>query len=338
MNTNPIFSSRSLLLFSLCYSGLLLASPTGPTPTTQQQRDLIAERHRLASEWMKSRAELRDSMKSDSEMINRGDLAPLDKAVAAKDFLRLSFIFEETEHRRFGPPEAPQENPDVGAAERTAKAEEFNRRIRDATKERITSIPGHSDYWVKQIEEACQDPRIGHVRESALKELGELGSMEAIQHLAVYLDDNRHPEAAFRDGKKALPKELWQSRPNYYTAAQALQQALGDDAPVRDKTTQRILRGDELDGYDFETLQAWWKSDAAKPYREWKFETHEPMPPPRLRAKPLMAVQPGSAGDEAKGALLKPDSASGMPVWLLITICAGGIAATTLLATRKPRR
>ncbi|WP_395748294.1 hypothetical protein [Prosthecobacter sp.] len=229
---------------------------------TEEQSGLIRQMHLREKEMMAKREADLAEIADDKALLDSGDLSPISKAVVARDVKRLWLFFELARVK--------------GAR---AFQTELNERIFELTRQGLASIPGHAVLLGDEVERLSSDPKAAQQRSSALRCLGELGSMEAIQQIARFISDPRNPAAATADHGRLLPIGLM-GRANFFYACQALQQALGDKSPLRDEAG-RAKKSEWVEGDDFDLLPAWWKSEAAKRYREWTYDQGAPLLHPR---------------------------------------------------------
>ncbi len=156
-------------------------------------------------------------------------------------------------------------------------------------------------------------------REGTLRQLDLLGSMDAIQQIGRFLEDTRNPDhatAMFMINSGMSPPQR-----NLVGAASALILALGDAAPV------------QLSDADMHTLQEWWKSDAAKRYRDWTYENGLPMPPPRLKSDFTVQLKvPVQVVNKQALDTKVPVAEEATKPWIIWLIVAAGSSLTVLLS------
>lgn len=301
-----------------------------PDPSNAEKIERIFQREREIDAVSDQRqAKLDRRVRPIISALIRGDYAGVDTAATQKDAEALWYIFTEAAARSIGYGDMSRLYPN--RKEASAKCDELNKRIAEYVRPKLAAIPGHAKAIGDRLEMMSQEVGYWNYREGALRKLGLLGSMEAIQQIGRFLDDRRNPDEAISlhmiESSRAPPSS------NLNGAAYAMVKALGDASPVQ------LPRSLTLTSSAIDTLQSWWKSDASKPYREWTYETGHPMPPPR--PWPVAGVLPPKA-PEAVVAVQKtptviPSQHTALKPWVLWTLAAAGISLAVLMAMRSRR-
>jgi hypothetical protein len=250
------------------------------------------------------------------EQFNSGDFSLLDKLASEKQinelFRHLSATMSATYGESIYP--IPSVNDPFIKSTTYELNERFGAKVREQVRLRLSAITGHTDFLVGGIEEASKLIGGNILRSSNLRFLGEVGSMEAMQQLGRYLFDDRNLE-----GPDFYPDDACgvnrQPQPNSNIASIALQHALGDAAPP---PRNQMNVGE---------MRVWWKSDAARPYREWNFDDYEPMPPPRKRAASLMPPSLPTRHPPISTASVEVDSNRTVAWPVIVILCLVSLAA-----------
>lgn len=256
----------------------------------------------------------------------RGDYSLLDKLAAEKNLKELFNLLSATVPVSFGqhifqpvPLRGPSRDPDYYKPNL-----EFGARVGEQIKERLAAIPGHTEMLVQGIE-AASNLKGGHgMRLGNIAFLGRIGSMEAIQQLGRYLSDDRNLEGYYfyggPDSGMNPPVE------NSHEATVALRHALGDASPVP-RVRSGVIEG-FAGGETVEKMRSWWQSEAGRPYREWKYEDDEPMPPPRKR--PVSLRTPSQQDPTTQPPSAPPNELRSTSIWPVILILAFAAIAAAL--------
>lgn len=262
--------------------------------------------------------------KSVQDAFYRGDYSLLDRLASDKNVNELLTILQCSVPISFGehifqpvPLQGPSRDPNYYKPNM-----EFGARVREQVKTRLAAIPGHTRILVEGIE-AASKLKGGHgMRLGNIRFLGRIGSMEAIQQLGRYLSDDRNLEGYYfyggPDSGMNPPVE------NSYEATVALRHALGDASPI--PVRYGIIEG-FAGGESVETMRTWWKSDAARPYREWNFDEYEPMPPPRKRAASLKPPSLKAMHPPISTVPVSVDSNRTVAWPVVVIICLAALAA-----------
>lgn len=315
--------------------GWLLVLSSGHAHAVQdtsedKEIELILRREReIDEERSQMEGELNRRMEPTMAALIRGDFTGVDEAAARKDADALWYVFTKAATRSIGFDEISQRYPNLQEA--MAQRDALNKKIAEYARPRLAAIPGHAKMVGDRLETMSQEVGYWTRREGALRRLGLLGSMEAIQQIGRFLEDRRDPDEAASIALIQTGRSPPSS--NVVGASHAMIMALGDASPVR------LPKSLILSSSIIVSLQSWWKSDAAKPYREWTYETGMPMPPPQPRQAaavmppkapaPVVAVPPTPA--------IIPTKETGIKPWMLWSLAAAGISLAVLLAMRGRR-
>ncbi|MFO1439975.1 MAG: hypothetical protein U1F81_16750 [Verrucomicrobiaceae bacterium] len=262
--------------------------------------------------------------KADLKAFDRGDFSLLDRLAADRNSKELFNHLLQTMSASYGEAIYPIPLPDDPfiKSDRYELNTRFGAKVREQVRQRISSIPGHTNFLVEGIEESSKLIGGDRVRSSNLDLLGTIGSMEAIQQLGRFLFDDRNLE-----GPDFYPDDACgvnpRPQPNSSLATKSLHDSLGDAAPPPHNQL------------NVEAMRAWWLSEAGRPYREWKYEDDEPMPPPRKRA---VSLRPPGAKSLSTAGNPGPASSLNIPaIWPVLVILTLAALAVVLGFTKLRR-
>ncbi|MFZ2277786.1 MAG: hypothetical protein WAW39_08300 [Prosthecobacter sp.] len=263
-----------IFVSTFCFAGVLGLSEAEEKVGAR----IVTRLHEIEREAEAQEAELKKSTEVIVYALYQGEFRFLDAAAAKKDMDVLWYVLKEAKAKNIGSSEIRRDHPDdmVSAPLITA----LNEKIASHVRLKIAAIPGHARVLGNRFERMSQDVGYFFERRKIMRCLQMVGSMEAIQQIGRFLEDKRAPDAL--GVKVALermddyldpPMDCMQS--NASLAAHAIAGVMGEDFPVR--LSQREIVGEP----EISAVQTWWKSDAAKIYREWTQEAGPVMPPPR---------------------------------------------------------
>lgn len=250
---------------------------------------------------------------------HQGDFAGIDAAVERLD---MPLLWHIATLAAFGDvPDYSTLSRSLGAAAASERCLEINRQALDYLRPRLASIPGHAKPIGDRVDYISGSLARDRNRVRLLTALGTIGSMECIQQLARFTNDTRCPEERFHDPDSGMPGP----QRNGEVARYAMHVALGDASPIGQPACAYVDPGELL------RLIGWWDSEAARPYREWNHEDHEPMPPPRKRA---VSLRPSAAPIIRPEASMSFRLLSHWPLLVILTLAALAV----LLGFTKLRR
>lgn len=191
----------------------------------------------------------------------RGNLAPVETAIQRQDLRSLWYYYRRALEERYWPAGS-------GGNGLMSNQKTLNAAVAERAASGLRQIPGHALFLADEVEALSQRPfppyaavevrQVFHV-------LGALGSPEAIQQIARFLDDQRDFYAAAPPSD--VPLMCGFVTPAYPTsvhAANALHQALGEKSPLFGKVSPRTpLLGDGV-----AEMQRWWHSWQARSCRQ----------------------------------------------------------------------
>ncbi|MBL9184805.1 MAG: hypothetical protein JNN17_21850 [Verrucomicrobiaceae bacterium] len=282
------------------------------TPPGPDYEDAARNQAALKKWWVGIGAGPHFLTKAELKAFDLGDFTLLDRLAADRNFKELFNHLLQTMSASYGEAIYPIPLPDDPfiKSDRYELNTRFGAKVREQVRQRISSIPGHTNFLVEGIEESSKLLGGDRLRSSNINLLGTIGSMEAIQQLGRFLFDDRNLE-----GPDFYPDDACgvnpRPQPNSSLAARSLRNSLGDAAPP----PHNML--------DVQAMRAWWQEEAGRPYREWNYEDYEPMPPPRKRAVSLRP--PGAKSLPPSG---NPGAASSLnlpaiwPVLVIFTLAA----------------
>lgn len=262
---------------------------------SKHDQDELVRIERELAEFYSQRSRLMAAVKAQLKALQpalyAGDFSGLDAASARGDTLLLWYILYKAGVRdavAFGT--IPLSEGD--ASKRSDRHTELNKLVFEHVRPRLAAIPGHTKMFGELIDQMSRSPGYDQDRTVPLRALGFLGSMESIQVLGRFLKDVRCPEEKFFDTESGMPFPM----SNGEVACYAMHEALGAASPLGQPAY--------VDPRKLHVLVNWWDSESARPYREWKHEKDEPMPPPRKRAAAL--ASPATVQQEQAKSSLAP--------------------------------
>ncbi|HYF37234.1 MAG TPA: hypothetical protein VD994_18175 [Prosthecobacter sp.] len=194
-------------------------------------------------------------------------------------------------------------------------------KIVEAAKECLISIPHHATYIGDKVEDLTLRKGDAGERQGLLMSLQRIGTPEAVAQLGRFLDDKRNPELEDWSPQQGIPPP----EPNYMTAAWGIAQILKDKLPFE-------MQGGYNERRDLPKVRAWWKSDAAEPYRRLLAEsgrTRSETPALPTAAREASAAEPApipSLTPVAEAAKPKEErSMKGIWEWALGLVIAGAL-------------
>ncbi|WP_300932221.1 hypothetical protein [Prosthecobacter sp.] len=239
---------------------------------------IMTRMHEIEREAETKKAELEKKTEVIVYALYQGEFRFLDAAAAQKDMDVLWYVLMEAKAKHIGSSEIRRDHPDelVSAPLIT----ELNEKIATHVRLKIAAIPGHARVLGNRFERMSQDVGYFFERRKIMRGLQMVGSMEAIQQIGRFLQDKRAPDAlaaqlAFEKMTDYLDPAAESRESNASLAAHAMGRVLGEDSPAR------MYHGKIVVEPEISVVQTWWKSDAAKFYREWNPETGPMMPPTR---------------------------------------------------------
>lgn len=239
---------------------------------------IMTRMHEIEREAEAQKAELEKNAEVIVYSLYKGEFRFLDAAAAQKDMDVLWYVLMEAKAKNIGSSEIRRDHPDelVSAPMITA----LNKKVASHVRLKIAAIPGHARVLGNRFERMSQDVGYYFERRKIMRCLQMVGSMEAIQQIGRFLEDKRAPDTlaakrAFERMTDYLDPAAQSQKCNASLAASAMARVLGEDSPIR------MSQGDIVVETEIGAVQTWWKSDAAKPYREWTPEAGPVMPPQR---------------------------------------------------------
>ena len=251
-------------------SFVVAALPPVDNPTfTKEERLAVVEAEKRNSEAASKIGRTMALLTADNvvEMI-AGDFSSLDVMLAKQDLRALWFLFNRACFDRLGESNFSQRKP---ASEGFAfyGPIEFNKKAKEEIRERLLKIPGHAKYLGDLIDQYSNEPGHFYDRGSLMRSLGDLGGVEAVQQLGRFIEDGRRPEGDFFDPLSGSTNPF----ANWRDAVPAMHKALGAASPIYIPTSRFVPGSRDVSMQPYETMIQWWKSDAAKPYRDWNKKT-----------------------------------------------------------------
>ncbi len=191
------------------------------------------------------------------KLIDRGDLSPIKAAYEDRDLQMLWHFFGMGVNWQYvgGSTTAEIEK----AALTQLQIRQLNRKVELEAAKYLALIPGHAKRLGDRIEIASNTLSPKNERIRFLARLGQLGTPEAIQQIGRFMDDDRNPEVP---PNAIQPSDYDLPAPNYSYATAAMHEALKDNSPVKLGPSGYFM------GDNYETIQAWWRSDSSLPYRQ----------------------------------------------------------------------
>jgi len=237
---------------------------------------IMTRMHEIEREAEAQKAELEKNTEVIVYALYKGEFRFLDAAAAQKDMDVLWYVLMEAKAKNIGSSEIRRDHPDELVSDPLITA--LNEKIATHVRLKIASIPGHARVLGSRFERMSQDVGYFFERRKIVRCLQMVGSMEAIQQIGRFLEDKRAPDAlaaqlAFERMTDYLDPAADSLESNASLAAHAMVRVLGEDSPAR-MNQGKIVVEPAID-----VVQTWWKSDAAKLYREWKPEAGPVMPP-----------------------------------------------------------
>lgn len=270
--TRLIWISFWLSALSSGFAGVL-----GLSESEEKEGSRIMTRmHEIEREAEAQKAELEKNTEVIVYALYRGEFRFLDAAAAQKDMDVLWYVLMEAKAKNIGSSEIRREHPDdrVSAPLITA----LNDKIATHVRLKIAAIPGHARVLENRFERMSQDVGYFFERRKIMRCLQMVGSMEAIQQIGRFLEDKRAPDTlaaklAFERMTDYLDPAAQSQERNASLAAHAMAGVRSEDFP------SRMPQGETMVEPEISAVQTWWKSNAAKPYREWTPEAGPVMPP-----------------------------------------------------------
>jgi hypothetical protein len=297
--------------------------------------------------------------------LRRGDWTPIHKAYTDKDLILLwQMLYRVREGDQLGFSKTDEKAGKVGLSDEAAQA--YAREVRVYVHKLLTQIPGHAKVLGDEMD---RHPRA--LAPFNARELRNIGSPEAIQQLARFLDDKRGqatPEEIASiermfEAARGTDEPIGRGGPVgiCYRVVPELHLALGYESPVMDlrNPVQGYVPGSEKVR---ERLRAWWASPASAKYRNLPQGEPpvEPLPPKidmkewlkEFEARPKLQVEydPNmydsivslkarmSAEEEAAPKPeVKPEQASskGWNLWLVLGLTLMAVVTTSCLAAKR---
>jgi hypothetical protein len=239
---------------------------------------ILGRLHEIGRETELIETELRKSTEVIVYALSHGEFRFLDAAAAKKDMDVLWYVLKEANAKNIGSTEIRRKHPNTLASDPLITA--LNEKIASHVRLKIAAIPGHAKVLGNRFERMSQEAGYFWQRREIMQRLQLVGSMEAIQQIGRFLEDTRAPDLpgallAFEMSTDYLDSDTECRMSNASLAAHAMARVLGEDSPAR------TYQGKILVEPSTDVVQAWWTTDAAKPYREWNSETGPIMPPKR---------------------------------------------------------
>lgn len=221
--------------------------------------------------------------------LERGNLAPVETAIQRQDLHSLWYYYRRALEARYGPA-GSSGNGSLGSPKT------LNTAIAERAASGLRQIPGHALFLADEVEALSQRPFPPYAEmevRQVFHVLGALGSPEAIQQIARFLDDQR--DFYFKLPRSDFPMMCEFVTPAYPTsvhAADALHRALGEKSPLFGK----VQPGTFMLGDRAAEMLRWWHSWQARSYRkqlpgvplpEWRaIPGRFPLPPWYQRLSP----------------------------------------------------
>lgn len=283
--------------------------------------EAAAEQATLASYLAKRRrteAEVQKRVDGLLPSFMKGDFSAIDSAAATGDTDMLWALVEGRAVASLACTLYSRQHPSESLAAIHDLEKKLIEDVRNHARPLLAAIPGHAKPLGDFVDFASDRPGYG-AQQTAIRALGELGSMEAIQQIDRFLEDGRNPDLDYYDLKSGAP---YPHAAGHY-AVYALHRALREQSPLSPSTAYRNER----------KLLDWWKAGGAKPYREWNHDEYEPMPPLRRRAVPLSQLKPSPSPPQ----LADHTAPTRLPWWQAVLIILGAATLAAAFGMRLRR-